>query len=408
MNSFARLIIADPSLYSWFGHHYHYAKAVVAAAKRRGLRVAVLCNNKADDHVVKELEAVRFFTLNTYNELRVDPEMRNEDIDQHELVGRQLLEMNRYAFLEYSKLSAFVDSNDLIFSHTTSDNWILGIVQWLMSLDQEKRPQSTIGIFPHALNKPHSQSLWSLCGAMTGDRRMRMRFATETTELATLYGQTMIGNPIEIMPMPHTFSPRRDAARKFLPDKVSADAVVVGYLGDTRANKGFGFLSAIVRDASNSKTRPVHFLIQVSNSSFPPDIAQEIEKLRAMPSVTLISETLSTEDYHSLLDACNIVLVTYSPKIYRFTGSSIFREAMGAGKVVIYPSNSAMFSEAKRFRAGGRSFREFGARSISAALNSAIENYDELASQAKAAAGDVLRYHSGDSLISYLLGEDLP
>ena len=64
------------------------------------------------------------------------------------------------------------------------------------------------------------------------------------------------------------------------------------------------------------------------------------------PSVQLLLEPLSQEDYQSLLISSDIVLLPYDAKAYRVRGSGIVAEAAAAGKIIVasedsYPGNVA-------------------------------------------------------------------
>ena len=405
---FRRLFLPDPALTSCFGHHYNYTRAVAEAARKRGIEVVILSHANADPVVVQGLPALPLFRLGTYSELNLDDSVPNSDFDQYEVQGFQLVNMNMYFLNELKTLNQVLGPDDMVFFHTIMEHQILAITQWLAGFSPEQRPMSNLLLRFWHQDRPHVTPMLQLCSTVLNNPKLRSRFSTDTMELASLYTNIVRG-PVDLVPIPHSPAAHDGAqGRRFLPDDLDPDTVVVGFLGDCRGNKGFMYLRSIIQQIFANPPGKVHFLLQISNSSFPPAVMAEIQGLAAMAGmgITMVMETLSAEDYYSLLDQTDIVLISYYPKHYMYGSSGIFTESASAGKVTVVPAGTNMEHEAMRFRTGFTSFADFTIESIADALHRAIQNYPVLAERAETAAHTMTRYHNADNLVSYLLGEE--
>ena len=401
-----RLVILDPSLTSHFGHHYNYDQAVVAAARRRGIDSIVVGNRNAAEHVQQSLPALALFLLSSYHHLDPQNGQSGRQQDAFFSSGRELLELNLLFLKELNQFTPHIAPSDMVFFHTLSDIQILGATMWLMSFPDELRPSSNFVLrFLH--DRPHSDPLLQLCAANLSAPKMRAQLSTDTTELAALYTH-MLRRPVDLIPIPHA-PPELTAERRcFLPE-LAPGTIVIGFVGDCRWAKGFHFVRPLIDAFMRLSSCPVHFLIQISAHTLSPEIDGETAALRNFPSkiVTLVTETLSTEEYYGLMDECNIVLIAYHTGQFTHQSSGVFTEATVAGKVTVLPYGTAMHHEALRIGAGFRTFANFDASSVIEAVAGAVEDYSNLSERAKVASVMMSRYHNGDNLIAYLLGEEI-
>lgn len=401
-----RLVILDPSLTSHFGHHYNYDKAVVDAARRRGLDCVVVGNRNAAEHVQQSLSALPLFLLSSYHHLEPRSDLPVRMQDPFFVSGRELLELNMVFLKELNQFTSYINPSDLVFFHTLSDSQILGATMWLMSFPEDRRPLSNFVLrFLH--DRPHSDSLLQLCAANLSSPRMRAGLSTDTTELAALYTR-MLRLPVDLIPIPHAPPELETVRRRFAPE-LAPDTIVIGFVGDCRWAKGFHFVRPLVEAFIRSSSRPVHFLVQISAHTSSPEIDAETAALAAFPPsfVTLVTETLSADEYYGLMDECDVVLITYHTGQFTHQSSGVFTEATVAGKVTVLPYGTAMHHEALRMGAGFRCFRNFEPGSVIAAVSSVLADYPDLAERAKDASRKMARYHNAGNLVSYLLGEEV-
>ena len=399
-----RVVIPDPSLISMAGHHYNYTRAVAEAVRRRGIEATVLCNQSAEDRVVRDVQAMPFFQVATYAGLKMQPDVPGVPLDPIVAHGRLLMHINHYAASEFNHLASFLGPRDLMFIHTVKMTQLVAITQALMSIDEARRPVTSI-LLRFLVENPLEIALLQMCGATLGDPKMRTRFCTDTVELAALNGN-IVRTAIDVVPIPHAPHSRKpgEAARDFIPD-LAAGAVVVGYLGNASAGRGFLFRREVIEIVAAGTPRPCHFLMQLGTAEVTPETQKEAWRLHALagPGLTVVVETLSREDYYDFLGRCDIIVVGYSPDAYRYGSSGVFTEAASAGKVTVIPAGTAMEREARQFGTGFVSFSEFTSAAIGAALRAALADYPALAAKAKAAAEGMVRHHNADNLVDYLL-----
>jgi hypothetical protein len=161
-------------------------------------------------------------------------------------------------------------------------------------------------------------------------------------------------------------------------------------------------------EALLARDPPWHFLVQVSAATAPPELRAEIAALRGLGAgVTVVEETLSTEDYQAALESCDIVLIAYYARHYRHGSSGILTEAAAAGKVTVLPAGTSMAAEAQRWRTGHVRFEAFSAASVGNALARAPRDHEDLAARARRAAPAVARFHNADNLLRALLQEEV-
>jgi hypothetical protein len=411
--SIRRLVIADPGLSSRMGHHYNYVHAVVEAARRRGLEVLVLCPFMVDPSIVEEFSAVPVFRVATYTPLAMDY-TPPPDADPAVIWGQQVLMSNAYTFGDLLvRATPLCRPDDLVFFHTVRETQLIAIAQWLASFPADQRPQTNI-LLRFWMNKPFHQPLFELCATLLNSPAMRVRYSTDTAELSALYSN-ILKRPVDLVPIPmpipyESLTPERRAGRRrFLPPDLPPDTIVIGYTGDCRLQKGFHYLKPVIANMEQNppEGRRYHFLIQVSDVNFSPEMRGTVHGLapEAGENVTVVWETLSADDYYSLFTEIDIMVVHYDPKDYAYTSSGLLTEAALLGKVSVVPAGTSIEREAARLGTGHVPIAGFHAVALDAALRRALAEYPVLAGRSRAAMPAARSYHSTDTLVSYLLGE---
>jgi hypothetical protein len=161
-------------------------------------------------------------------------------------------------------------------------------------------------------------------------------FYTDSEELTTQYNRLSVAR-FHTLPLPHTVSP----ASKEITEKYTLS---VAYIGDARTEKGYQYLPHVVEDlwsdyVENGKVR---FVLQ-SNFNTPkgePKVVVARSQLETYPKdkVRLIYNSLSFDEYISLLLSSDIVLLPYEYENYYARSSGILVECLAAGIPVITPS----------------------------------------------------------------------
>ena len=403
-----RIVILDPGLRSLLGHHVNYARAMMHAAAPRNVDTVIFCSNRAPPELVAELPAIPHFSVETYDKPPISPSRPDSDYESWVVQGSQLLVLNMHFLSNLFGVSAQIGPGDHIFFNSVLPNQLLAICQWLSAFPEETRPPSTI-VLRYWEHTRFWRPAFELCASILNRSEMRCRVCSDTVELAVLYAD-MMGRPVDRLPIPH-MPPAIDPAaprRHFRPEGLPPGTVTVGYLGETRVEKGAGFLTSVVEELTRRGAPSFHLLMQVSAPwGLPPDVIGELQKLVAMTGdkVTLLMEILSTEDYYALLQDSDIVLINYDPERYRHSSSGIFTEAIAAGKVVVIPADTSIEREAQRFDMGYTGIARFDAMSVAEALYRALSDYPALADRSRRGKAAVEAYHNPDNLMAHLLGE---
>lgn len=136
----------------------------------------------------------------------------------------------------------------------------------------------------------------------------------------------------------------------------------VVFLGDARSSKGFTYLPAVVEALQRELAAArIRFILQAYYARSWPDLRSLAarRRLRQWPAdqVEQIETPLSSEAYHALLHSAHIVILPYDDPLYRAQSSSVFAEALAAGKPVVVPEGTWMarqLSEAETRSAGRR------------------------------------------------------
>ena len=164
-------------------------------------------------------------------------------------------------------------------------------------------------------------------GRLHRRRDADVRFFSDTERLCAAY-QHLCKTPFRLLPVPVDAAPPLRAE--------PADVLVVGYLGDSRDEKGFDLLPAVIAEVR--RRRPdsrLKFLIQLNLNTLEgdPGARTAMDALTASKGedVELVRGPLSPDAYTTLLRRSDIVLLPYRPHAYAERSSGILMEAITAG-----------------------------------------------------------------------------
>lgn len=397
-----RIVVVDSALVSRSGHHYNYDRAVIEAAKARGLDVLVLCGQAASPEIVEEFAAIPFFAIQAGAKMMPNPQGPPGANTPFAIEGYQAIALNTQFFLDFHRMTPLIRPDDQLFFTAMFPSELIAFSQWLTLLPAETRPFSTLLL--RAWNdRPHFRAIHELCSTVLGRPEMKCRICSDSMELSLLYGE-VLRRPVDLIPFPQI---SHDAIRSDRTFRPAGDQITIGFVGSCRENRGFLLLRSAIEEVLHDPPRPCHFLVQAGgNHGCPPDIFMaEAQALWAMPksSVSMIVEITSTADYYALVHDCDIILLCYDPDYYRYEPSGVFAEAMTAGKVMVITSGTSMEREAQRFGAGFTSNAGFTAPAIAMAIKRALMEYPTLAARAETIAASARQFHNAEKLISYLV-----
>jgi hypothetical protein len=171
--------------------------------------------------------------------------------------------------------------------------------------------------------------------------RHRVRFHTDTERLVDQYQRLGVVD-FNSLPVPVSPRLRSRAPRQF------KRPLVVAYLGDARAEKGYDLLP-LITDAllPELRARKVRFVIQSNlgfvDASREAAVVRARERLRAQSEyVTLHEAPLESSAYADVLLGSDLVVIPYAAEPYYARSSSVLVEALSAGLPVVVPAASWM------------------------------------------------------------------
>ena len=164
-------------------------------------------------------------------------------------------------------------------------------------------------------------------GRLNRRRDADVRFFSDTERLCAGY-ERLCKTPFRLLPVPVDAPP-------LLKEKPTG-VFVVGYLGDSRDEKGFDLLPEVIAEVRRKRPdRSVRFLIQLNLNTLEGDPGARTAMDALITSqgedVELVQGPLSPEDYTALLRRTDIVLLPYRPHAYAERSSGILMEAITAG-----------------------------------------------------------------------------
>jgi glycosyltransferase involved in cell wall biosynthesis len=396
------LILADPTLKSYMGHSFEYARSLGNHAKAQGHGVTALASRSLKDEVSREIGAVRCFRFDLFHHFelpalcaRLPAGVRNWLSDEwnyfrHARWIRQ--------DLESAERQLPIGPDALVLFPTVGFNDIEPVVRWAERLPKERCPWIALVFHFTAYpdyNQPYHRAHYytrALKYLENSPRRSRFRLFADSQELADEYSDyTQL--PLRVLPIPHV----DPAEETFAPswNQRAEGRVRLTYLGDARMNKGFHLLPQLFRQLEPEIRRGrVEGEVQ-ANVRFADEwqAVHAATRLRRQEGVVLHERELTSSEYYALLGRADIVLLPYLLENYHSQTSGIFAEALARGKPVVVPRGSWMARQLGDVGAGA-TFLPGDRRSLYEACRTAIDDFRQLQARAREAASAWKRWHS--------------
>lgn len=405
------LVLVDPHLKDFAHHHFNYDMAIVRAARGRGTQARILVERAATDEVVGVLQAepvlialgykpIRFQLLNT---LRIGP-------------AYQFLYAVIRRFLDLRKhLSPTATRNTLVFVPTCDARNLAAWILWCACQSAASSPVVFLMLrFPCARKDDDPLSAAVRAGYALSlkclrwlDASDRIKLCTDSELLAKQYGE-LTSRRITVLPIPHTGEFVAGQATELLHCDSRASIVVA--LGDARREKGFDILvDAIIRVSSSNLGREFVFMVHCPVHATHHEMQRHVDRLcqLALSNVRLIQAFLSAEEYYSLLNAADIVVMPYRQESYASRTSGPLIEAMAAGKIVI-GTDRTWLSEKIAEYGGGMTFSDGDIEGLSMAIVAAHRDRAVLLEKACRGAKTVRAEHNPEHFLDCLATIALP
>jgi glycosyltransferase involved in cell wall biosynthesis len=406
-------LIVDSALKSMGGHNYTYTSLVRTALQNKGWSVDVLAHKALPRALAEAGSFTPVFSNGAY------------DFPCARGTVRNLLFVYAQSVIFHDELELALElaphCYDLIFSHTLADFELIAWSRLLRSYPLQShlsillRNTARYRAMPWWKRSVHPYHRMRPAHLAAIARRLGKRFSLVTdSEALSLDYESVVPGPVRTLPIPvppglyKSSYEHNESASVIERYQLAADSgLVIGYLGDTRRQKGFYLLSDVVAQVTKRHPR-VRFVLQCPHSAYDRDLrADETVRLRELAErlpeqITLIPEALDGEDYQALLRRMQLVLVPYLREGYIEPTSGIFAEALAVAKPVVVPSGTWMAHELGASGAG-LSFESGNSDDLTRRICEIVGNYDHFAARAREFAPRWRDFHNPDRLVELLL-----
>lgn len=364
-----RFVVVDPSLRDARGHHYAVSKRITASARAAGFRPVWLCHRDAAIADSEGAELVRHLSISLYDAYLPKKEQAAGAAAMLRHLWARLFKPGRGSSesadlklgrdLASACMQMKIGSGDRLLFHTADGMTYGAIDHFLRQCPRDRLPRihvctpyDPVGIMPNRIaDRPVDAIIrgWQSRG-LIGDRIfLHGENARLAAHLAAIWQADVRALPL----------PASQALDKGSPETApwSGAALKIAYLGPARVEKGFHLLPDIVaktlqllgRQTESGSDRQVQFAIQATPQivGYAPQVLGAIERLRKYPShvVRLIEQALDEDEYLGLIASCDVILMPYGQREYRYRSSGIVSEALSMDKIIVategtYPASA--------------------------------------------------------------------
>ncbi|MEM1051358.1 MAG: glycosyltransferase [Pseudomonadota bacterium] len=225
-----------------------------------------------------------------------------------------------------------INADTKLFCHTASMPMLMGVLQYLLTLSPEQRPQFFCLIYcqPEIIQGEQLRGVPNLSVLQRlkdeGLIGSHIFFHVETVGLQEHYSSLGFEFPIAMGPLDPLLSP--DSEREPTGTKI------ISYLGEARAEKGFQHLPDIIEAfGQQGAVRDVEFRIQTysnpANDTFENDTAKRRLAGLQLPGVTItLLGDLTPDEFSSEMENADVVVMPYDVEHYAARGSGIAYDAL--------------------------------------------------------------------------------
>lgn len=371
------LLIVDPSLVSFEGHSYNYDRALYAAARELFATVTIYADRRfevarADVPIQAELNHAHFDRIKRlinrgFHFMRPAlPDRRSRALSEmHATVAPNTsawvmrLAKRLHAIRFERNLHRVLDQSDgqgiqLLIQHAFIPDLIV-LHKWLRKrIHPQVRFHVVLRYAPDLVNSEFmpAANFDAMLRELADPDHGNCRFYTDSERLSQNYRDVARCAAATLpLPIPPDFM---DIASS----SPSSRDLALGFLGSSRADKGFRELPRLVRTLpAKAAGMPVRALVQISTP--PPDCLVEaaIDEFKAMqaetgafPTIELLDSPVPADVYYSWFRRVRIIVLPYVAKRYEGSTSGVLVEAILSGVPVLVPSGTWLADQVSKAR----------------------------------------------------------
>ncbi len=210
------------------------------------------------------------------------------------------------------------------------------------------------------------------------------------------------------LPLPQVHSMLGSSAPQNAPTR---SEIIISCVGLTKRAKGtdvmLGALEIFMSRPPSTCASNLAFLIQIDRQELATfagaSYCQAVDRLSQYPQVKFVEGSVSSGDYARMIQASDCVVLPYRAEFYRYIQSSVFLEAIAAGKVVIVPSGTAMAKDSTKHSLG-LIFESGNAESLAHAMGEMLKTIDSRLAAVRINGSALLAKHDIDRYVDILVG----
>ncbi len=394
-----RVLVVASGLRGVAGHNLGYTRAVRGAFEARGAEVTVFAHR----HLARELQGEGYLPVFSVGAYEFPPGNGPwADLTYQYAQARIYADELRHALRDRSF--------DLVFLHTVADFELLawarhlrwhGLDARLAVLFRQTPRWATLPRWKRYLH-PYHRLRPSQLRALRRRLGDRLAVLTDTDVLSRDYA-LVAGGPVTTLPLP--LAPLALEPITPLPPAPPT----LGYLGDSRATKGFPFLPGLAEGLLAEAGRAVKLDFHSVTNEYDTTVSPATHALEALAArhperLHLSRGGLTDAQYFALLRGSHVVVLPYDSHHFDDGSSNVFTESMACGRPVVVPRGSWMDGEMRRLpRPAGVTFERRDPASLLAACRDALDRWPELAAGAAEASVVFQRFHNAGNLVDVLL-----
>jgi glycosyl transferase family 1 len=350
-----KLIIFDPALLGYHGHHLEFAR-LIKAELGSVFDVKFYVNLEAPNRILAELPARPLCRYSIY------PPAGNFDFQSFKALQETALitALRRIDLRELTPATVFV-------MHTLTVYQLSGLAEWFTALPPAHRPKLFLQ-FQHPLEFGvlHASD-WA--GALAIAREAagmltsagKVVFATNSDLLKDQLSR-QLGYAWTLMPVPIHWPNQAQGAS-------SQSEAVFGFYGGLRVEKGSQLLAEAISSFTQHTYSATRFIVHAPRMECD-EIASR--RLADCNRVQLIRTNFRNKDeYFTEFCRANVILLPYDPHIYALRTSGIFIEALGLGRPVITTDGTWMAHQLRTRSATGLTMASYSAKALCDCLEAA-------------------------------------
>lgn len=386
-----KLIIVDPSLKDFVGHHFEYDRAICAAATASGVDPVVLGHDQALPEIFSGLPFKPSFSRDIWKPY--PGEERRSGASAVRFANRSFL-----AELTEACKVVGAPAGSVVFGHMITSRQMSAWAQFARSTAARRGWETVLLLRYQSEFYGDDISAKAFRVVERVAKKSPIRIVTDSERLSAQIGR-LTTLPVGVVSIPHV----PDSCKSVGGGQAASPLRVVS-LGNARDEKGVLELIQAVRiiDAAGASDR-FHFELQVNDPS--PDIADAIRIFASerRQNVTLHREALDSRAYYDLLARADLVALPYWRSIYEARTSGVFLEAIAAGKPVICTEDTWMSDELAKDGAG-LLVRSGDAADLVRQLARAEADRSALTASATAAAPKIRRRYDAKRSVDEIFG----